>query len=179
MYKYLLFTLLTLAPCFANACPEWLNQPIQQLRSDKLLPLCELTKDKVVLIVNTASKCGFTKQFADLEKLYQQYKEQGLLIIGFPSDSFMQEHDDSEAIADVCYINYGVTFPMAESSAVRGKKANAVFAHLNETLGAPVWNFNKYLINRNGVAIEKFGSRTAPLDKELTQAIEKLLAEEK
>ena len=176
MYKLLAATVITILPLLANACPAWLSQPVQQLRSEKQLNLCELTKDKVVLIVNTASKCGFTNQFADLEKLYQQYNTQDFVIIGFPSDSFMQEHDDSEAIADVCYVNYGVTFPMAESSAVRGKNANAVFVHLNETLGAPSWNFNKYLINREGVAIEKFGSRTAPLDKELTNAIEKLLA---
>lgn len=177
MKKLLLATLLFLTSHAFADCPTWLNHDMQKLRSAESVNLCELSKDKVVLIVNTASKCGFTPQFEGLEVLYQEYKEQGFTIIGFPSDSFFQELDDEEAIADVCFVNYGVSFTMLESTPVRGKKANPIFQHLNKALGKPSWNFNKYLIDRNGKAIEKFGSRTKPQDKELSQAIEKLLAE--
>lgn len=175
--KTLIFTVLMLfsAVSLAADCPAWLQQDMQKLRSQDTVNLCELSKDKVVLIVNTASKCGFTKQFEDLETLYQRYKDKGFVIIGFPSDSFKQELDDAEDIATVCYVNYGVTFPMMASSPVRGKQANPVFQHLNATLDSPSWNFNKYLIDRNGKAMQRFGSRTKPLDSELTGAIEQLL----
>ena len=177
MKKLLLATLLLFASHAFAECPAWLNHDMQKLRSTESVNLCELSKDKVVLIVNTASKCGFTPQFEGLEMLYQKYKKQGFTIIGFPSDSFFQELDDEEAIAEVCFVNYGVSFTMLESTSVRGKNANPIFQHLNKALGKPSWNFNKYLLDRHGKAIEKFGSRTKPQDEALSQAIEKLLAE--
>lgn len=178
MKKLLFASLLLFANAAFAACPAWLNHDMQKLRSADSVNLCELSQDKVVLIVNTASKCGFTPQFEGLEQLYQDYKEQGFTIIGFPSDSFFQELKDEEDIAEVCFINYGVSFTMLESTPVRGKNANPIFQHLNKELGKPSWNFNKYLIDRQGNAIEKFGSRTKPQDKKLSQAIEKLLAEQ-
>ena len=176
-FQLLLLSLLCFAqPLLAQeACPEWLNQDISKLRSSETINLCQLKQDKVLLIVNTASECGFTPQFKGLEALYQRYKEQGLIIIGFPSDSFFQEHDEAEKTADVCYINYGVTFPMVASSSVRGGKANSIFKHLANKKGAPKWNFYKYLIGRDGTVIDWFNSRTKPSDEKLIKAIEQAL----
>lgn len=156
-------------------CPPWLDHEVQKLRSKETINLCTVTQGKTVLIINTASSCGFTPQFKGLEALSQTYKDKGLILIGFPSDSFWQEHDESTDTAKVCYVNYGVTFLMLESSPVRGSKTNPVFKHLNETLGKPSWNFNKYLIAKNGVPLERFGSRTEPNDEKLIKAIEKAL----
>lgn len=162
-----------------NHCPSWLNQDINKLRSKETFNLCEVKQDKVLLIVNTASSCGFTPQFKGLESLYQQYKDQGLVIIGFPSDSFFQEYDEDEKTADVCYINYGVTFLMAQSSSVRGSKANPIFKHLSDEKGAPKWNFYKYLVGRDGEVIDWYNSRTKPNNKAMVQAIEKALNHKK
>ena len=159
----------------AGECPDWLQQDMKKLRSEESVNICELAAGKVTLIVNTASKCGFTPQFEGLEALYQQYQDQGFVIVGFPSDSFFQEHDDAEETATVCYINYGVSFTMLESTPVRGGNANPVFRHLNDELGSPSWNFNKYLVDRQGKPVKRFGSRTKPSDQELTSAIEELL----
>lgn len=158
-------------------CPAWLNQDYQLLRQDKTLNLCKQAKGKVLLLVNTASQCGFTPQFKSLEALQQKYQSQGLVVVGFPSDSFFQEHNDSEKTAEICYVNYGVTFAMLETSPVRGAKANPTFSHLGDALGSPSWNFNKYLIGKNYQPIQRFGSRVKPLDKKLTEAIENALAQ--
>jgi glutathione peroxidase len=158
------------------ACPDWLNHDMQKLRSKDSVNLCSIGEGKTLLIVNTASSCGFTPQFKALENLNQRYKDKGLVIIGFPSDSFWQEHDDSEKTAEVCYVNYGVTFLMLESSAVRGGDANPVFKALNESLGKPSWNFNKYLVDKSGKPLQRFGSRTEPDAPELIKAIDAALA---
>lgn len=155
-----------------DKCPSWMNVDLQKLRSKETINLCDMAYGTPFVIVNTASQCGFTPQFEGLEALYQQYKAKGVEIIGFPSDSFMQEHDEAEKTAEVCYVNYGVTFTMLESSPVRGKSANSVFRHLSDTLKSPSWNFNKYLIDAKGTPIQKFGSRVKPLSDELTSAIE-------
>ena len=156
-------------------CPAWLNTDLQQLRSQQTINLCDLKQDKVLLLVNTASACGFTGQFEGLETLYQNYKDRGFTIAGFPSDSFFQEHNDAEKTAEVCYINYGVTFTMLESSNVRGKKANPVFTHLAKEKGAPKWNFYKYLITRDGQVSQWYNSKTEPNDKTLIADIEQAL----
>jgi glutathione peroxidase len=168
--------LLAMTPLHAQSnCPDWLQQDLQKLHSKDTVNLCKLAAGKVVLIVNTASDCGYTPQFKGLEALYKKYKEEGLLVIGFPSDSFNQERDDAKETAEVCYINYGVTFPMLATSAVKGKDANPVFRHLNAALEEPKWNFNKYLIDRDGKPLQYFSSDTKPDDKELIEAIERLL----
>lgn len=168
--------LLTSSLSFAADCPAWLDQTVTKLRSQEQVDLCELSQGKTLLLVNTASECGFTKQFKGLEALSQQYKDKGLLVIGFPSNDFFQEHDDSQKTADVCYVNYGVTFLMLESSAVRGSDVNPVFKELNTTLGKPKWNFYKYLVDKNGTPLQRFNSRVEPTDQKLTDAIEQALA---
>lgn len=175
-YKKCLAAFSLTLPLLANAsCPDWMNVDLQKLRSKDTVNLCELAENKPLVIVNTASQCGFTPQFKQLEALYQEYKDQGLQIVGFPSDTFRQEHDDAEKTAEVCYINYGVTFTMVESSPVRGKKANPVFAHLNDALSKPSWNFNKYLVDKNGVAIKRFGSKVEPMGAEFKEAVNTVL----
>ncbi len=176
--KSLKIALLSLFAAGAQAqnSTDWLQQDFKKLHSGETLNLRELINGKVALIVNTASDCGYTPQFKGLESLYKQYKEKGLVIVGFPSDSFFQERDAAEATAEVCYVNYGVTFPMVESSSVLGWRANPVFKYLNSTLGMPRWNFNKYLIDRTGKPVRRFGANTGPDDQELVAAIEGLLA---
>lgn len=179
MLRFIITALLAFAAStqvLAN-CPAWLDQDYKVLRKEQSINLCEQAKGKVLLLVNTASQCGFTPQFKGLEALNQQYKSQGLVIVGFPSDSFFQEHNDSKETAEVCYVNYGVTFTMLETSPVRGSKANPTFSHLGDVLGSPSWNFNKYLIGKDYKAIERFGSKTKPSDSKLTKAIEKALAQ--
>lgn len=158
-----------------SQCPDWLQHDMNKLHSKDTLNLCKLTEGKVALIVNTASDCGYTPQFKGLEALYKQYKDKGFVVIGFPSDSFNQERDDAAETAEVCYVNYGVTFPVVAASPVKGEQANPVFQHLNAELEEPKWNFNKYLINRDGKPVKHFESGVKPDGKELTKAIEGLL----
>jgi len=158
-----------------GACAAWLDHRIGKLHSEEVLDLCTLTAGKAVLLVNTASFCGYTPQFKGLEALYQRWKEQGLVVIGFPSDDFFQEADEEAKTADICYINYGVTFPMTSSIRVRGNNAHPVFRHLHES-GQPSWNFNKYLIDGSGLIVEHFGSNTAPESAVLEAAIGRVLA---
>ena len=159
----------------AANCPQWLNQKMPKLHSSKTLDLCEISANKVVMVVNTASQCGYTPQFKELEALYQQYKDKGFTIIGFPSDSFFQEHDEAEKTASVCYENYGVTFPMVASSKVKGDDANKVFAHIDEVSTSPKWNFFKYLIDTDGKVVNYYISSTKPSSDKINTAIKALL----
>lgn len=143
-------------------CPAWLNHDIGKLHSTKTLKLCDHVAGKPVLIVNTASHCGYTKQFSGLESLHQSYKEQGLVVIGFPSDSFNQEAKDEAETASVCYKNFGVTFLMSKPITVRGKNAHPIFHHLSSEAGSPSWNFNKYLIDATGKVVKRYESSTTP-----------------
>lgn len=158
------------------SCPDVLNHDMQKLRSKDSVNLCQAYEGKPVLVINTASHCGFTPQFKGLEALHQQYKDQGLVVAGFPSDSFNQEADNAEKTAEICYINYGVTFDMYSEIPVKGDDAHPLFAELAAAQGAPRWNFTKYLIDRDGNIVAKWGSRTTPEDPELRQAIESALA---
>lgn len=125
-------------------------------------------KEKVVLVVNTASKCGLTPQFDGLEKLYQKYKDQGLVVLGFPSNQFAnQEPGDADSIEQGCRINYGVTFPMFAKIDVNGKDAHPLFKYLKSKLkgyfgGKIKWNFTKFLIDQNGKPIKRFGPLVKP-----------------
>lgn len=159
-----------------NTCAAWLNHTIGKLHRDETHDLCGLTAGKVVLIVNTASFCGYTPQFKSLEALYQRFKDRGLVVIGFPSDDFFQEYSDESKTADVCYVNYGVTFPMTSAVKVRGSNAHPVFRHLH-ALSQPSWNFNKYLVGKDGTALAHFGSNTSPDSAKMLSAIEKALAQ--
>lgn len=139
-------------------------------------------KGKVLLIVNTASKCGFTKQYADLQKLYEQYKDAGLVILGFPANNFMkQEPGTNEEIQEFCRINYGVSFPMMAKISVKGADIHPLYRYLtdkdtNPEFGGKIsWNFNKFLIGREGDIIGRFASKTNPMDSKVVNAIEKAL----
>jgi len=142
------------------------------------LPLKEFA-GKVILVVNTASQCGFTKQYKDLESLYQTYREQGLVIIGVPSNDFgRQEPADNEEIQKFCEINFGISFYLTQKETVSGKNAHPFYLWARKTLGfgsAPKWNFHKYLINRQGELVNYFYSFTNPQSKKIIKAIEALL----
>ncbi len=158
------------------ACPALLQHSLPRLQDDKPQPLCQYA-GKVLLVVNTASFCGFTPQYEGLEALHARYAARGLVVLGFPSNDFNQEATDARKIAELCFNSYGVKFPMFAPSAVKGPAANPVFAQLTQATGkAPNWNFNKYLVGRDGVARAHYGSGTAPGDAALTAAIEKALA---
>lgn len=151
-----------------------------QLMSSEPLKLSDY-KGKVVLIVNTASECGFTPQYKDLETLYKKYKDKGLTVIGVPSNDFgKQEPGSSEQIAKFCEVNYGVTFPIAKKEDVTGSDAHPFYQWAKAKLGAlsaPKWNFSKYLIDKNGNLVDYYISTTKPTDDKITKRIEKLLAQ--
>lgn len=167
------------APSASTAsCPSLLNQQFNRLQDEAPQNLCQYA-GKVALVVNTASYCGFTKQYQGLEALYAKYQSRGLVVLGFPSNDFgQQEPGNNKQIADFCYNTYGVKFPMFSKSSVSGRNANPLHAALAKATGeAPGWNFHKYLIDRSGKPIASFSSRTAPDDKALVAAIEKALAQ--
>ena len=179
MKLLVLFTLLISATSvFAagpSTCAPHLDQDIRKLRSSETINLCEEFAGKPLLVVNTASHCGFTRQFAGLEKLYQSYKDRGFAVVGMPSDDFWQAAKDEESAARICYINFGVTFTMLSEQEVRGSHAHPLFKELSRTVGAPSWNFNKYLLDRSGKVVKRFGSSTEPMSRELRDAVEALL----
>ncbi len=158
-----------------QSCDDFTNVTIRKLRSKESINLCQF-KGRPLLIVNTASNCGFTSQFKGLEALYQKYQEQGLVILGFPSDDFFQEEDDEKETAKVCYINYGVTFPMFATSEVRGSDANPIFKYLNEQTSSPYWNFYKYVVSADRSTVQRFNSKTKPNSEKLTKAIEQAIS---
>lgn len=160
----------------AADCPAVLQHELPALRSSERIDLCARYAGKPLIVVNTASFCGYTPQFAGLEAVYQQYREQGLEILGVPSNDFRQEARDSEAIAEVCYVNYGVTFRMAETQSVAGQSAHPLYLELAAQSGqAPRWNFHKYLIDRQGRVVGSFPSEVRPDDPAFLKAIEAAL----
>ncbi len=164
------------APALAGECSSLLNHKFNRLQDDSPQDLCQYS-GKVVLVVNTASYCGFTSQYEGLEKLYANYKDKGLVVLGFPSNDFSQEPGNNKEIADFCYNTYGVKFPMFAKTSVKGKEANALFAALLKAgAKAPAWNFNKYLIDREGKLVSSYGSTTRPDEKTFVSALEKALA---
>lgn len=163
----------------AGSCPALLNKTFPRLQDDTPQNLCQYA-GKVLLVVNTASYCGFTPQYEGLEKLYADYSAQGLVVLGFPSNDFgEQEPGKSKEIADFCYNTYGVKFPMFAKTVVSGKEANPLFAELIKAGGsAPRWNFYKYLIGRDGKFIDSYASITAPQGNRITGDIKKALAKQ-
>ena len=166
------------APALAAApasCPALLNQNFKRLQDEAPQNLCQYA-GKVVLVVNTASYCGYTKQYEGLEKLYAKYGPRGLVVLGFPSNDFRQEAESAKEIADLCYNTYGVKFPMFAKTVVSGPNANPLHASLAKQTGKePKWNFTKYLIGRDGKVIEYFPSKVAPEDAQLVSKIEAAL----
>lgn len=160
----------------SKTCPDLLKGTYPKLQDDSPQNLCQYA-GQVVLVVNTASYCGFTRQYDGLERLYDRYKSQGLVILGFPSNDFgQQEPDSNQKIADFCRNTYGIKFPMFAKSSVKGSNANLLFKQLAKQTGdAPSWNFQKYLISRDGRQVLSFGSQIAPESKSMTDAIEQML----
>jgi glutathione peroxidase len=159
----------------AGSCPAFLNQEYRKLHSSDSVNLCTLVAGKPMLIVNTASHCGFTPQFKGLEEAYQKYKARGLVVLGFSSDDFNQEAKDEAEAATMCFINYGVKFTMLAPQRVTGPGANAVFKELARQSEEPSWNFNKYLVTADGVVAQHFDSGVAPDSRQFNEAVEKLL----
>jgi len=158
-------------------CPAALDFHKQPLAGKEPVHLCDAFRGKVVLIVNTASKCAFTSQYEGLEGLYANYKDRGLIVAGFPSNDFGgQEPGTEKQIQKFCRLTYSVKFPMFEKTTVSGAEADPLYRHLLAVTGeAPGWNFHKYLIDRDGKVVASFGSSTRPDDPQLIEAIEDLL----
>lgn len=162
----------------AGQCPPLLNHVFPRLQDGKPYSLCDL-RDKVILVVNTASYCGFTGQYDALEKLHDRLAARGLVVLGFPSNDFGEQEPGSDReIADFCRLTYGVEFPMLAKSTVKGAQANPFYRQLADLTGSkPRWNFHKYLINRGATQVAAFGSMTKPDDPALLARIEAFLAE--
>jgi len=173
-----LFLLALVSPSLA--CESaLLDENFRKLASDEELNLCEAYSGNVVLVVNTASKCGNTPQYEGLEKMYSEYRDEGLVVLGFPSNNFMgQEPGTEEQIQDFCRLTYGVKFPMFEKTEVKGGDAHPFFEKLAAASGTyPTWNFHKFLIGRNGQLITEFSPRTQPYDEKVVAAVEQALDE--
>jgi glutathione peroxidase len=160
----------------AAACPPLLDRSMPDIR-EQPRSLCEFA-GKVVLVVNTASQCGYTPQYEGLEALQRRYRERGLVVLGFPSNDFGgQEPGSNKEIAAFCVNQYAIDFPMFAKSGVRGPAANPLFADLAKATGsAPRWNFHKYLVARDGREVKAFATQVEPLDPKLVAEIERLLA---
>jgi glutathione peroxidase len=160
----------------AADCSPLLDHKVTTL-IDQPASLCQY-QGKVVLVVNTASQCGFTPQYEGLEALYRRYKDRGLVVLGFPSNDFGgQEPGGNKEIAQFCQLNYGVSFPMFSKTNVVGPKAMPLYARLASAGGAaPKWNFHKYLVDRRGEKVFSYDTEVEPLDRRFIQHIERLLA---
>ena len=176
MKKILIFLLgFYLSSCLLANCPDVLDHEVRLLDSKETINLCEY-KDKVVLAVNVASRCGYTPQYEGLQNLYKDLEDKDFVILAFPSRDFMwQEFSDESKIKEFCNTKYGITFPMFATSSVKGKKANNFYKGLIKRTGIePEWNFNKYLISRNG-EVKHFNQSVEPDDSELVKSIKILL----
>jgi glutathione peroxidase len=173
-----LLSLCLVAPLPALAdCGLLEGESFRPLAGKEPVSLCERYEGQVLLVVNTASKCGFTPQYEGLEALHQELSGRGFSVVGFPSGDFMdQEFEDESQIAEFCTNTYAVKFPMFEKVSVKGEAAAPFFRELAEATGeAPGWNFHKYLLNREGEVVASFGSRTRPDDPALRAEIDRLL----
>ncbi|MGA8515243.1 MAG: glutathione peroxidase [Burkholderiaceae bacterium] len=160
----------------ATTCPSILQHQFTRLQDESPQNLCQY-QGKLVLVVNTASYCGFTSQYAGLERLYAKYKSKGLVVLGFPSNDFgKQEPGSAKEIADFCFNTYGVQFPMFSKTVVAGSGKSALYAALEKSTGkAPQWNFHKYLIDRTGKVVANCPSEVEPESAPLLAAIDKAL----
>ncbi len=161
----------------AGQTVDLLDHDVRRLNSDEVVNLKEAYAGKVVLVVNTASKCAFTGQYEGLEALYAQYRDRGLVVLGFPSNDFGgQEPGTEQQIRDFCRLTYSVKFPMFAKTRVRKGDADPFFEGLAETAGRyPKWNFHKYLIGRDGRLVDDYLSFTSPQSGAVVNAIERLL----
>ena len=161
----------------AASCPALLQHSFPRLQDEKPQSLCQYS-GKVLLVVNTASYCGFTGQYEGLEQLHARYRDKGLVVLGFPSNDFAQESGNNQQIAEFCSNTYGVKFPMFAKSSVTGAQASPFFRQLADATGQkPRWNFYKYLIGRDGKPVASYSSMTSPDSKGLLREVERLLAQ--
>lgn len=159
---------------YPESCPAIFHQTMKKLHSNQMLNLCEVTAGKPVLLINTASHCGFTKQFGGLEEIHKKYAEKGLVVMGVASNSFDQAAKTEEEAAEICFKNFGVTFTMLAQVPVKGEEAHPLFKEVARQDTAPKWNFYKYFINTKGEVVKSHSSMRMPSDKN----IEKLLSGE-
>jgi glutathione peroxidase len=161
----------------ALPCPALLQHSFARLQDDKPQPLCQYA-GKVVLVVNTASYCGYTNQYEGLEALHARFAAEGLVVMGFPTNDFGQQAPgNAKQIAELCFNTYGVCLPMFSKTTLKGKDANPLFAALATATGtAPAWNFHKHLVDHRGLAVASFKSETTPTSSAVVAAIEKALA---
>lgn len=160
-----------------KVCGDSASFTVRKLDSTDRVDFCEAYKDRVVLVVNTASRCGYTYQYEDLEKLYAEYRDRGLVVVGFPSNDFgNQEPGKEKTIKNFCRLTYGVKFPMHAKTRVKGEGADPLYQALSKAAGeSPRWNFHKYLIDRDGRLAGSFGSSVEPQSDKITDTIESLL----
>ncbi len=159
----------------APACPALLQHTVPRLQDEKPQALCQYA-GRVLLVVNTASFCGFTPQYKALEALHNRYKDRGLVVLGFPSNDFSQEKGSNQQIAEFCESTFGVKFPMFVKTAVTGPGAHPLYRQLTTQAGqAPAWNFHKYLVGRDGKVAASYPGATAPDSPALLRELDKLL----
>ncbi|MDQ2076599.1 glutathione peroxidase [Marinimicrobium sp. ABcell2] len=169
---YFPLVLLLLAPLAWASCPPHLEGEYRRLHSTESVDLCQHFEGRLLLVVNTASHCGFTRQFEGLEAVHQRYQDKGLAVVGFSSNDFNQEADSEAEAASVCYENFGVTFTMLAPTAVTGDQANPLFRELAVQSEPPGWNFNKYLLSPDGSVLAHFDSRVEPDSETVMTKIE-------
>lgn len=180
IYAFIVVALTVLASAIPSSaaespCPSLLDHKLVNLQ-DEPVSLCQF-QGKVLLVVNTASECGYTPQYDGLEKLYRRYRDEGFAVLGFPANDFGgQEPGSNKEIAQFCRMNYGITFPVFAKTAVVGANANPLFRDLAAKTGKPPrWNFHKYLLDRTGQPVAVFESAIEPEDRQVTSQIDKLL----
>jgi glutathione peroxidase len=168
---------LAMSTTAAATCPPALDFEMRRLASDETVRLCDAYQGKVILMVNTASKCGFTGQYEGLEALYDKYRDRGLVVLGFPSNDFAnQEPGNEQQIQEFCRLTYSIQFPMFEKIHVKKGMADPLYEYLASQTGVyPKWNFYKYLIDRDGKVVDYYSSITGPESKKMVRAIEGLL----
>ena len=171
-----LLLILCFAPFYSEACSDLLDTEMRLLDSAETKNLCEF-EGKAMLVVNVASRCGYTYQYAELQNLYKKYEDEDFVVIGVPSRDFLgQELADEGDVKEFCSTEYGVTFPMFATTKVRGKKAHSFYKKLRKESGVqPSWNFNKYLISKDGSIVSTYGKNVEPNAPALIADIEKLL----
>ena len=175
MNKFLFFSLCFFISFKSFSCSDLLDSDMRILDSSESENLCKY-EGKTILVVNVASRCGYTYQYSGLQNLYEKYQDNNFIVLGVPSRDFFQEYSDESAVAEFCSTEYGVEFPMFATVKVRGKKAHPFYKKLKAESGVePTWNFNKYLISKEGKVVSTFKSGVKPDSEELITAIEKIL----
>ncbi len=176
-FLIILMTVFTAFQLQARECSPLLDHDVRTLNDQTVVNLCDAYQGKVILVVNTASRCAYTDQYDSLEKLYSQYRDQGLVVLGFPSNDFgNQEPGTEQQIQSFCRLTYAVDFPMFAKTRVSERNADPLYQQLARLSGTyPRWNFHKYLLDRNGELVGSYQSAIDPLDNFLVRDIDRYL----